>query len=251
MKSEADGPCLYKHNLEHLAQRHKYEGRNVNVVEVPSVPQETLQACQVVHRVCAACFNYICAVQHLALIHAAQPGAENVSKATAVDQQTIEEYVNEHIWARTASNKRFRKFLAGSSLFASTTAGARPGLVEWYYTQTDSLLEQPSAFLTEDSETLLWVSKDEEWVDIHKHYSTQMANSQVCCRDFATHLAIAAESYMSRCCGAVLTCLCDERWFACIPMCFTPHPALPLRSLTVHVPHARGKADESSMRDTS
>ncbi|KAL3143758.1 H/ACA snoRNP pseudouridylase subunit [Trebouxia sp. C0010 RCD-2024] len=148
VRTEADGPCLYTHNLQHLTHRHKYEGHNVNVVE------------------------------HLALLHAAQPDAELMPKATAVDKQTIEEYVNDHIWARTASNKRFRKFLAGSPLFASTTAGARPRLVEWYYTQTDSLLEQPSAFLTEDSETLQWLPKDEEWAEVHRNYSMQMANSQ-------------------------------------------------------------------------
>ncbi|KAL3150076.1 platelet-activating factor acetyltransferase activity protein [Trebouxia sp. C0009 RCD-2024] len=148
VRTEADGPCLYTHNLQHLTHRHTYEGHNVNVVE------------------------------HLALLHAAQPDAELVPKATAVDKQTVEEYINDHIWARTASNKRFRKFLAGSPLFASTTAGARPGLVEWYYTQTDSLLEQPSAFLTEDSETLQWLPKDEEWAEVHRNYSMQMANSQ-------------------------------------------------------------------------
>lgn len=135
------------------------------------------------HCVCVAWPDCTCVLQHLALLHAAQPDAELMPKATAVDKQTIEEYVNDHIWARTASNKRFRKFLAGSPLFASTTAGARPRLVEWYYTQTDSLLEQPSAFLTEDSETLQWLPKDEEWAEVHRNYSMQMANSQVCCLD--------------------------------------------------------------------
>lgn len=125
-------------------------------------------------------------LQHLALLHAAQPGAELVPKSAAIDEQTIKAYVVDRIWARTASNKRFRKFLAGSSLFASTTAGARPGLVEWYYSQTDSLLEQPSSFLTEDSETLQWMAKDAEWAEIHRNYSMQMANSQVCFHENST-----------------------------------------------------------------
>ena len=123
----------------------------------------------------------MCVLQHLVLLHAAQLDAELVPKTTAVQKQTIEEYVIDHIWAHTANNKRFRKFLAGSPLFARTTAGARPRLVEWYYTQTDSLLEQPSIFLTEDSETLQWVSKDERWLEIHRAYSSHMASSEVCC----------------------------------------------------------------------
>ena len=114
------------------------------------------------------------------MLHADQPGAESAI-ITATHNQTVAMYVNDRIWAHTRSNERFRRFLDGSSLLASTSAAARPKLVEWYYTQTDALLEQASQFLTE--ETGRWFSRDEDWAAVHDNYSKQMAESQVCCRN--------------------------------------------------------------------
>ena len=105
-----------------------------------------------------------------------------------LQDQTLAEYVTNHIWAHTGSNKRFRKFLDGSSLFASTTVETNPKIVEWYYTQTDALLEQPSSYLVEDSETRQWLTKDDEWTAVHKGYTSQMANSQVQCQPGLLHV---------------------------------------------------------------
>ena len=117
----------------------------------------------------------------MTLLHAEQPGVQLISSKTgqALQDQTLAAYVTNHIWAHTGSNKRFRKFLDGSSLFASTTAGSHPKLVEWYCAQTDALLEQPSSYLVEDSETRQWLTKDDEWTAVHKGYTSQMADSQV------------------------------------------------------------------------
>ena len=115
------------------------------------------------------------------MLHADQPGAETLDSQLnqTASEQTIAEYINNHVWAQTGSNKRLRRFLEDSSLLANTTVGSRPKLAEWYYTQTDVLLDQPASFLTEHDSGRWNHSKDIEWLDIHKNYTQQMADSQV------------------------------------------------------------------------
>lgn len=128
-------------------------------------------------------FQSVCLLQHLALIHADQPGAEALDgeASRSINAQTIAAYVQNHIWTHTANNQRFRRFLNGSRLLASTTVGSHPKLVAWYHTQSDVLFQQPRSFVKEDKDSGDWVRRDKEWNRIHQNYTDLMADSQVRC----------------------------------------------------------------------
>ena len=204
---DAKGGCIPRHRLHHLLHHHEYGGRNINVVEVSNsafgVASYQAHAwyaymMPLVHGFCtsqtqarAPCFlasgntsstlrrchdtadRLVIVLQHLALLHADQPGAQAVDSQLkqAASEQTIADYIKNHVWAQTASDKRLRCFLEDSSLLASTTLGSRPKLAEWYYTQTGVILDQPASFLTEHDSGRCNHSKDTEWLDIHQNYT--------------------------------------------------------------------------------
>lgn len=179
ISSVLDPDCLPKvehHRLRdsngdtNLGAQHSSHSRNMSNVEVKYMQLAPADGMLEVRRnVCYSCCN----TQDRRL-SSAQTDAEGKE-----DGPSLAVYLEEHTDMRGVDNQRWSRFVQWSGLFNSTEAASHPHLLDWFHHHDDVLLDQPTAFLNETNTTREWVSKDEEWFEIHQRHAQEMFQHKV------------------------------------------------------------------------